>query len=249
MERLRTLLERIAGVEIIGAASCGREVVDLVAACGCDLVLLDIQMPDLDGFDAADVLAKLPAPAPSIVFVTAHDIRAVEAFDVGASDFLTKPVRLKRLEAAIERVRVVRANAAAAGHMLHMGLRLPEVRGGLTEDTSDHLWISRRGETLRIQLSEIVRLQAEGEYVRIFLDQRSHLHRAALSAIYDRLDKQQYIRIHRANVVRHRDVSAIRRSAVGGHSVTLHDGLTLPVGRTYRASVRMLLAKQPAARS
>ena len=247
VERMSALLERIADVEIVGAANSGREVIEIVSKGGCDLVLLDIQMPNLDGFDATDILAKLPSPAPSIVFVTAHDIRAVEAFDVGVTDFLTKPVRLNRLEAAITRVRRHRANAAAADHLLQLGVQLPGLRTAIAEDAADHLWINRRGETVKINLSDIVRLQAEGEYVRIFLEGRDHLHRAALSAIYERLIKRGYIRIHRASVIRRSDITSVRRSAVGGYSVSLRDGLTLPVGRTYRADLRAMLVEGTAA--
>jgi DNA-binding LytR/AlgR family response regulator len=239
VERLCALLARLPDVNVVATANSGQEALDLVRTTKCDLMLLDVQMPELSGFDTVDLLASQAISMPSIVLVTAYDIHALGAFDLGVVDFLTKPVRIKRLETAIDRVRVERRNAAAASQLSKLGHALPGTEGE-REAAPGELWISRRGEAVRIDLSEVLRVQAEGEYVRLFLPEANYLHRAALSAIYDRLDPAAFVRIHRSTVVRRADIAAVKRTNTGGYTLALKDGLSFPVGKTYRAAVRAL---------
>jgi len=238
VERMAALLATLADIELVGTASNGREAGAIVEAGGVDLLFLDVEMPQLDGFDLIDQLNRQAIPLPYIVLVTAHQIHAPMAFDAGVTDFLTKPVRLSRLETAVARV----AQAKRDSLMLS---RIGEASGAEVppgaSQASAQLWVQSRGKAVRLDLSRIQRLQAEREYVRLFIDGTYYLHREALSSLAERLDATRYIRIHRSSVIERGDVAALRRQSTGSYEAELRDGTVLPVGRTYRRAVRSLV--------
>lgn len=199
--RLRSLLDEAAdpAVDIVGEAGDAQQAIDLLRVRPCDLVLLDIRMPGRDGLQLAEALRRLPSP-PSVVFVTAHGSHALRAFELDAVDYLTKPVRRDRLQAALQRV----AQRRAAGTPL-----------SLTPDEEPVLVVNDRTRTLRIPLDEVLYLRAEMKYVRLQTATRSHVLDESLTELEERLGSG-FIRIHRNALVARRAVRELQRRADDG---------------------------------
>ena len=190
--RLRTLLGdcRSPGAAIGGEAGNAAQAMDQLGRQRFDAVLLDIHMPGADGLALAQALRMMPQP-PAIVFVTAYAEHALAAFELDAVDYLTKPVRLERLQTALQKVdRLVQARAAA---------RAPEV-----------LLIQDRGRTERVPLAEVLYFKAELKYVTVRTASRSYILDASLSELEDR-HAMQFLRVHRNALVARRAVRALEK--------------------------------------
>jgi len=240
VERMCALLARIPDVAVVATAECGEDAVAALAGIAIDILFLDVEMPQLDGFDLIEQLARRVETMPHVVLVTAHECHAPLAFDSGVVDFLTKPVRLGRLETAV--ARVVRAvhQSEATVRLEEVRAQLRALRGSIDSRESNVLWVQRRGESVRIDLRRIDRIQAEGEYVRLYVDDHDYLHRESLIALLGQLDPDRYLRIHRSSVVDVQAIVGVRRRATGSYQAIMRDGTVLPVGRSYRAAVRKL---------
>ena len=156
VERLRDLVGRVPVPQVVGTATDGRSALAAVAELAPDALLLDVEMPALDGFDVVEALAKTrAAPTPLIVFVTAYPQFAAHAFDTGAIDFLTKPVRLARLDTAIERVRRAIDDRDAAARLAELARQIEALRQerAASGGRGGHLWVQRRGENVRLDLA------------------------------------------------------------------------------------------------
>lgn len=244
LERLADLLSKIEGVEIVGTAGSGRAALDQITALAPDAVLLDVEMPMLDGFDVVEELARGGTSAPLIIFVTAYPQFAATAFDSGAIDFLTKPVRLHRLEIAIERLRRAVDERSARARLDELASQLEALRRerGAGEVNHNHLWVQRRGEAIRVDLDALDWVAAEGEYVRLVIGEASFLHRESITAMLDRMDQRRYVRVHRSYIVDIDRVVAVKRLATGSYQLVIDRGVKLPVGRSYRKLVRDMVA-------
>ena len=251
VERLRDLVGRVGGTQVVGTATDGRSALAAVAELAPDALLLDVEMPALDGFDVVEALAKAGAgagtagPTPLIVFVTAYPQFAAHAFDTGAIDFLTKPVRLARLDTAIERVRRALDDRDAAARLADLAKQIEVLRQEQRGESGStgHLWVQRRGENVRLDLGQVDRVQSEGEYVRIFHGAASYLHREPISSLIARFDPDRFVRIHRSHIVNRDRVASIRRRPAGGYTIVTDAGDLLPVGRNYRTVVKTLVGK------
>ncbi|HEY0414512.1 MAG TPA: response regulator transcription factor [Allosphingosinicella sp.] len=245
LDRLSDLLGRFADVELVGSATSGKAALEQILALRPDAVLLDIEMPLLDGFDVVEALARGEGTKPLIVFVTAFPHFAATAFDTGAIDLLTKPVRLTRLETAMQRVRQALVDRNANERLRELAGQLEALRRERNAELGErnHLWVQSRGESIRVDLDKVERIAAEGEYVRLFVGEASYLHRESVTGMADRLNPHRFMRIHRSNIVDRDRVVSVRRRATGSYQVVTDRGITLPVGRSYRRAVRTLLAK------
>lgn len=245
--RLTTLLAHFADVTIVGTAGNGLDALAQVKALSPDLVFLDVEMPGLDGFDVAEELARRVVheggTAPLIVFVTAFAHFAVEAFDAGPVDFLTKPVRLARLETALARARHEREQRRAVTRLADLSRQLDTLRAAPASKPrdSDHLWVHSRGERVRVPYDRVEMVRAEGEYIRLFVGGTSFLHRGTISGLASELDPAQFIRVHRSFIVRREQVASIRRKLGGAYVFCLATGQEVPVGRVYRRAALALL--------
>jgi two-component system response regulator AlgR len=223
IRRLSRSLERIPVVEIVGSTTSAREAVDLIGSAAPDLLFLDISMPGLTGFEVIERIA--PDAQPAIVFVTAYDAHAVQAFDVSAADYLMKPFAQARLEEAVERGRLwLRARTA------------PPARTGL-----DALWIHRHREFVRVPVEEIDWIEGDGDYARIHGAHLTGLTRTTLTALADKLDPDRFIRVHRSAICRKAAIVGLKRRPTGAMSVLLANGDEAPVGRSYVPGLRALL--------
>jgi DNA-binding LytR/AlgR family response regulator len=236
LDRLVALFRQLPDVEVVGTAGDGQEAGQLIAALRPDLVMLDIQMPERSGLAVA---AELPlAQRPEIVFVTAFEQFAADAFEIEATDYLLKPVRFDRLRHAIERARRRRAlqDAAAAK---------PVLSAAADPAYDDAIWVQVRGGSLRVPVARIDWIEAARDYVMLHTETRSHIHRATMGALQRRLDPAQLMRVHRSAFVRPSLVTTVRRHANGSVTVTVRDGASVQVGPSYLDAVaeRLKLAK------
>jgi DNA-binding LytR/AlgR family response regulator len=224
ISRLSRSLERISGVEVIGSTTSARQAVALIRSEAPDLLFLDISMPGLTGFEVIERIASDSRPA--IIFVTAHGAHAVHAFDVAAADYLMKPFAQPRLEKAVERGRLwLEARAAPAS-----------ARAG-----TDALWVHRHREFVRVPVAEIDWIEGHGDYARIHGPHMAGLARTTLTALEDKLDPRQFIRVHRSAICRKAAIVSLRRRATGAMAVLLANGDEAPVGRSYVSGLRSLL--------
>jgi two-component system response regulator AlgR len=182
----------------VGEAANAAQAMGWLAANACDLVLLDVHMPGRDGTQLAADIARL-APRPAVVFVTAHAQHALKAFDLEAVDYLTKPVRRERLQAALQRV----------------AQRLAPRPAPPAQEEEPVIVVSYRGRVLRVPVSEVLYLKAELKYVTLRTAQHTYVLDDALSDLEQRLG-ERFLRVHRNAIVARRAVRALERRAVAG---------------------------------
>lgn len=233
LERLKALLAQLTDLTIVGMASDGAAALAAIQAEKPDLVLLDVQMPELNGLTVA---SRLPADQrPEIVFVTAFEMYAPDAFEVDAADYLLKPVRFDRLRQAIERAR--------RRQMMRTQLTLTTETDAA--DT-DGIWVQTRQGHVRVLIREIDWIEAAKDYVLLHTPTRSHMHRITMTALERQLDPQRLIRVHRSAFVAPDRVREIRRTGRGLASLVLIDGVMVQVGPTYLPTVMARLGLQEA---
>ena len=230
-ERLKALLEDIAAdvpTEVVGEAKNGLEALDQVPRSGAQVVLLDIQMPGLGGLEVARHLATLENP-PTVVFVTAHDRHAVEAFELNALDYLLKPVRAERLAAAL------RKSAVPGRERLARAASAPR----------EYLSVTERNRIVLVPVEEIVFLRAEQKYVTVRTRRQEHLVEEPLVAL-EREFAAKFVRIHRNCLVARATIRGFERAAGGDddpHWLVVLEGIEerLPVSRRQWPTLRELV--------
>lgn len=224
LERLAAFFGSIAEVEIVGQARDGFEAQAMMAELAPDLVMLDIQMPGLSGLAVA---AGLPADErPEIVFVTAFEHFAPDAFDVEAADYLLKPVRFDRLRQAVDRARRRRDGRQAL---------LRAVPPASAYD--DAIWVGTREGHVRVPIEMIDWVEAAGDYVVLHTELRGYLHRTTMSALDKRLDPAQLKRVHRSAFVRLSKVHKVVRQDKWLVTLVLDNGVEVAVGPNYARDV------------
>lgn len=241
IERMQVICAALAGIEVVGTAQDGAAALRQIGALAPDLVLLDMTMPELDGLAVARALLR-GDQAPAVVFVTAHDNFAVEAFDLDAVDYVLKPVTPERLDRAVARA-CARRGAAAAG------------AGG---NWLSEFWVPHRSELLRIAAADVDRIDAERDYVRLHVGQgnvgqgnggqgsgggRSYLLLQTVSGLEARLDPERFIRLHRSTILRRDRITGLRHDGLGVWSAELSDGSTVRIGRTYLARAKAMAGR------
>lgn len=228
-DRVREMLKEHPEIEVIGEAKNGREAIDSIVNQHPDLVFLDIQMPDLSGFD---VLQSLDVERlPLIIFVTAYDQHAIRAFDVHAVDYLTKPFDRKRFAEAVDQAKVFMKAATqpdTAG-LLRM-LQELKAASGYRER-----FAIKNGETVFfVRAEDVDAIEAEGNYVRINLGSSSHLLRDTLNNIESQVNPRMFVRIHRRTIVNINRVKELQTWARGEYRVVLSTGAHYTLSRGYR---------------
>jgi two-component system LytT family response regulator len=219
--RLLALLAEHPEVTVTAACADGRAAVAAIEETRPDLVFLDVQMPEVDGFD---VIARVgPERMPAVIFVTAFERHAVQAFEVQALDYLVKPFERARFEQALAR--------AQAAHR-------PDPQRPL-----DRLLVPDGDRLHVVAIEAIDWISAAGNYVELHVGPHSHLLRSTLTALEARLDPQAFVRIHRDTIVQISRVRGLHRWHGGQFRVVLDPGVQRPVGRRYQAGLERRLGK------
>lgn len=236
-ERIVALLSPEADVQVVGVAASGVEAVNAVQALNPDLVFLDMQMPELDGFGVIEAIG--PKQMPLTVFVTAYDEYAVRAFEVHALDYLLKPFGRTRFQQALQRAREHLArerNTALAARLSALvdELRTPGAIG-------PRLLVRTGGRVRFVELDQIDWVEAEGNYVRIHVGDERHLLRETMAGMVSKLG-DQFFRIHRSRIVNIARIKELRLAAGGDYDVTLTDGRRLGLSRLYKDALQERLA-------
>jgi two-component system, LytTR family, response regulator len=238
-ERLKMYLADEPDIEIIGECADGRQAVSAIRSLDPDLVFLDIQLPELDGFGVVEEVGA--ERMPTVVFVTAYDQHAMRAFDVYALDYLLKPYKRERLRRAVERARaqVRRGKGEALSEQL-LSL-LESVRPG--SRSVERLMIKSPGRVYFIRADEIDWIESEGNYVRIHAGKESHFLRDTLGSMEARLDRQKFVRIHRSTIVNVESIKELQPLFSGDYAVILHGGGRLTMSRGHKEKLLSLFGK------
>ena len=224
LERLEAFFANMPDIEVVGTAANGLEANDKIAALSPDLVMLDIQMPELSGLAVAGALPF--DKRPEIVFVTAFEHFAPDAFEVEAADYLLKPVRFDRLRQAVERARRRQAGRRAALEP-----------AGAPSPYDDAIWVPTRTGQVRVPVETIDWIEATGDYAMLHTSLRSFLYRSTMSALAKRLDPAALMRVHRSAFVRLSKVAEVRRDGRLLVTLVLSDGAEVSVGPNYARAV------------
>lgn len=234
-DRLRGMLRQDATLEIIGECGNGPDAIEAIRRDRPDLVFLDVQMPGCDGLK---VVASLDAKArPAVVFVTAHESFAVDAFAVDAVDYLLKPFDLERLQAAIRRAREhVRAARVGA-----LGAQLESLLTGkpaATDRRPDRITVKADGRVVFLKPEELVWVEAADNYIVMHLASGERLVvRETLSSLEERIGTASFARVNRSAVVNLHQVRELQPTLHGDYSVILRDGTKVPLSRSLRGSI------------
>jgi DNA-binding LytR/AlgR family response regulator len=229
VERLEILCAERPELEVVGRANDGLAGLTMADELVPDLVLLDIEMPKMDGIAAARALRSI-RPSPAIVLVTAFDNFALEAFDLDIVDYLLKPVAPARLQRAVARAIAARSLPADDGIAAH-------------GDYATEFWVSHRSELIRVAAVDIERIEAERDYMRLHTGGRSYLLHQTISALEQRLNPAHFQRIHRSHIVRRNLITGLRHEGGGVWHALLENDMSLRIGRKYLADVKKLAGK------
>jgi two-component system LytT family response regulator len=235
--RIMKLLAHDAEVETIGECADGYEAIAAINSHAPDLVFLDVQMPELDGFD---VLARLDdAHLPLVVFVTAYDSYALRAFEVSAVDYLLKPFDRRRFDTALARAKS-RLSTGRDTELTERTLALLEELRARTSHL-ERLMIKSGGRAFFLKTDEIDWIEAEGKYVRLHSGRESYLLREAIGSLEAQLDPKKFLRIHRSTIVNIDRVRELQPWFHQDYRVILRDGTELILSRSCRKKLAELL--------
>lgn len=236
-ERIKRYLKADPNIEIVGEAGDGREALREVARLAPDLIFLDIQMPELDGFAVLEQLD--PSRMPAVIFVTAYDQFAIRAFEVHALDYLLKPFSRERLNGAVAHAKEQIGRRAGEGLDQRLRALLEDVRGG--PKYIKRLAIKSSGRVIFLVTDEIDWVESAGNYVSITCGREKHLLRERMSQLEARLNPEKFVRIHRSTIVNIDRIKEMHPLFNGDQRIILRDGTELTLSRTYRDRLFSLL--------
>lgn len=246
-------LKKLAGVSVIGEARNGREAVKLVRDLEPDLLFLDIQMPGMNGFDVVRELGA--ADLPAVLFVTAFDEYAIDAFEVNAVDYLLKPIDDHRLEQALHKVRERLERRRAQAHKKLLLKLVGDITGqpvtsvedlrrntgrAMRREDSRKLAIKDAGKTTWVKLEDIEWVDAAGDYMCVHALGETHIMRKTMKELEKDLEADYLQRIHRSTIVNIRRVKAMQSHINGEYFLTLESGHTVKLSRTYKDKLKLL---------
>lgn len=235
-EHLIELLESEPDVEVVGVSESGVEAVDAIRRLSPDLVFLDLQMPEVDGFG---VISEVGRRMPLTIFVTAYDEYAIRAFDVHAFDYLLKPFGRERLRQALARARAHLAESREEQLARRLVSLVHDVRG--PKPLPERLMVRSSGRVMFLPLDELDAVESEGNYVRLHTGARALLVRETMASIEARLGHERFCRVHRGWIVNLDRVRELRVRPNGEHELVTHEGRPYKVGRAYREAVQSRL--------
>lgn len=238
-ERLASLLAGEADVEVVGQCANGVEALAGIQEKTPDLVFLDVQMPELDGFG---VLAALEGERrPAVIFVTAHDRFALKAFEVHAIDYLLKPFDRERFKKALDRAREQLKRTDSGEMEQKMTALLASLK---TEPKQlDRIPVKSSGRVVLVKTSDIDWIEAADNYVNLHAGKEAHLHRETMTALEQKLPAAKFLRISRSVMVNVDRIKELQPMFHGDYTVILQNGTKLTASRGYRDALNQLLGK------
>jgi two-component system LytT family response regulator len=241
-EKLRILLGSEPEVQVVAECPNGRQTVSAIRSFQPDMLLLDIQMPDLDGFEVLNEISS--DEMPQVIFTSAYDQYAIRAFEAHALDYLLKPFDRDRLHAAIERASVEIRKSQDQDLTNRVLALLSTVRSGKRLPQFDErVTIRTNGRVVFLNLEEIHWIEAAANYVRLNTGKDSYLFRETISRISERLNPSQFVRIHRSMIVNVAGIKELIPVNSGEYVVVLHSGKELSCSRGYRSNLQDLMGK------
>lgn len=253
LRRLEIAMAEMADVDLVGTARGGEEALARIADLRPDVILLDIQMAGVGGFELIEQLTG--EHIPLVIFVTAFANFAPRAFEVSAVDYVLKPVEFERLRAALCKARTTLrlADADQRATELRALVRTLRAQAGVGDEAAfvTEFWAERRGESVRVPVHQIDWMEADRDYVRLHAGGGPYLLRGPLSDLQARLEPGLFVRVRRSALVRADRIQAMRNRGYGDIRIMLAGGEELKVGKTYLREVRALFTSRqgnPAAR-
>jgi two-component system LytT family response regulator len=234
-DRLRQLLQKEPEVELAGEFADGQSALTAIRKQAPDLIFLDVQMPELDGFGVAESIGAEPGPV--IVFVTAHDRFALRAFETHAVDYLLKPFDRERFQKALRRALEQVQQRDSRNLIEQQAALIAELRA---PRAVDRLAVKSGGRTVWVPLEDVDWIGAADNYTELHVGPKSHLLRETLSTLEARLAAAKFVRISRSVMVNTERIREVKRLFYGGYEVTLRDGVKLTLSRRYREKLRQL---------
>jgi two-component system LytT family response regulator len=242
-QKLLILLQSEPLVKVVAECQDGRQTVSAIRSFRPDLLLLDIQMPDLDGFQ---VLSEIPVEElPVVIFTSAYDQYAIRAFEANALDYLLKPFDQERLHHAVERAQSElrkERDREITHRILNLLSQVRSVSSAAPEADS-RLVIKANGRVVFLDLDNIEWVEAAANYVRLNVGKESYLFRETISRISERLDANHFVRIHRSTIVNVRKIKELIPVNSGEYVVVLKSGRELSCSRGYRAALQGIVEK------
>ena len=229
-DRVKRLLRDEEDIEVVGECGNGKDAIDFIKSKNPDLVFLDIQMPEKSGLDVVKSLGG--KRFPTIVFVTAYDKYALQAFDVHALDYLLKPFNRERIKRAVARAR----EQVEHRRMGNLDERLNSLIADLRSEKKylERLVVKSVGRVFFLKTEEIDWIEAAGNYVKLHVGRDSHMIRETMNGIEAKLDPDKFLRIHRSTVVNIDRIKELHPMFSGDYAVILRDGTELALSRNYR---------------
>jgi two-component system LytT family response regulator len=231
---IREMLESDSGVEVVGECANGREAVEVIKSSAPDIVFLDIQMPEIGGFEVLESLDH--NTHPYVIFVTAYDQYAVRAFEVHALDYLLKPFDRERFEAAWQRAKAQIKTDRTSRRDQDIIALLEELKAG--PRYLERLVIKNGGRVFFLHVQDVHCIEAEGNYVRVYDNQKGYLLRETITSLEEQLDPKQFLRIHRSAIVKIDRIKEMQPWFHGEYRIIMENGKQLALSRNYRANLQ-----------
>ncbi|TJY37761.1 LytR/AlgR family response regulator transcription factor [Pontimicrobium aquaticum] len=231
-QRLLKLLEPFKSLSIVGECRNGKDALEKIRIKEPDLIFLDIQMPDIDGFTVYEKLQK----KPYVIFTTAYDTYALNAFKINAVDYLLKPFDEDRLTIAIERILEIKKTNKAS----QLEKNIKKLLQNIEKDSNQFLTqisLPTKGRDFSINIDDVICFKSDGNYVKIITDEKPHLYRTTMNLINDRLDPMQFLRIHRSVIINKFYIEKCKYLSNNEYEFTLKNGIKLTSSRSYKPSI------------
>jgi len=238
-ELLRSMLQERADVEIVAEVSDGRAAVEAISRLQPDVVLLDVQMPEIDGFGVVEAIGL--EQMPPVVFVTAFDHYAIRAFDVHAFDYLLKPFDQERLDKAIDRLMAEQRRPPNSELARRLAALLGDVASAIPDQRLQRIPVRTNRGFQFVDVDDIDWIEADGKLLRLHAGKAIHTVRMPLTSLEERLDRRKFVRVHRSAIVNIGSIVEVQSWFQGDYVLVVRDGSRVTSGRRYRDSVRRLL--------
>jgi two-component system, LytTR family, response regulator len=240
-DMLREMLQSDPEAQVVGESCNGREALEAIASQSPDLIFLDVQMPEMGGFELLSSLGS--GKIPYVIFVTAYDQYAVRAFEVQALDYLLKPFDQERFDLSWQRAKAQLKRDQNGGMDQRILTLLEELKAG--KNYLERLVIKAGGRIYFLDTKDIDWIEAEGNYVSVHSARKAHLLRETISSLESQLDPKKFVRIHRSSIVRLDFIQELQPWFHGEYRVILHDGTQLTLSRNHREKLQEALGKLP----